>query len=284
MVNIASIQKFSIHDGDGIRTTVFFKGCPLSCKWCHNPETQSYHKQLLIHYDRCVKCGKCGEFCNKPCDYCYECTDVCMQNAREFIGKDLSPLKLVSELKKDLQIYEVSGGGVTLSGGEVMAMEINYIEEVMSMLNDEGISVNIDTCGYAPFENFEKIIPYTDVFLYDVKIINPEKHKEFTGVNNKLILDNLIKLNSKKAVTEIRIPLIKGFNADKESMFEVANFLSENNIDAKQVCLLPYHSAGNIKYSKLQLESSSFACPTKADIDGYKKIFLDNGFTVKVGG
>ncbi len=300
---VFNIQRYSVHDGNGIRTTVFFKGCPLSCQWCHNPESQSYQKELLIYYDRCTACGSCAVHCPQGanrivngemifdrtrCTACGICTDWCFNNAREIAGKEYTVEELVKELSRDRMFYETSGGGITLSGGEVMAQDMDYIEKLCRMLYERGYSINIDTCGYAPYDNFKRILPYVDTFLYDIKLMDPDDHKRYTGVDNGLILENLKRLSKDGAKIDIRIPVIGGVNATKEFMNEVITFLLDNEIRVMQVNLLPYHDTGMHKYRKLDRPYDTddlFKVPEKEDIDRFIDMFKEHGFTnVKRGG
>ena len=299
---ITKIQKYSIHDGCGIRTTIFFKGCGLTCRWCHNPETQAPHKQLLLHHDRCLHCGQCMPHCPAQaiymdtgkiqtnfqlCNACGVCIDFCFANAREMIGKEYTIDALIKEIQKDEAFYEESGGGVTLSGGEVMCSDINYLEMLCKKLKRMGISVFIDTCGHAPYENFERLLPYTDTFLYDIKIMNPDLHKKFTGADNSLILSNLEKIYAAGAKIWIRIPVIKGVNADEFSMKSIIDYLLTKNIHPVQIHLLPYHNTGSVKYEKIgtTYEGMEFARPTDTELKTFAILFRDAGFSkVKIGG
>mgnify|MGYP002533007374 FL=1 len=222
---ITNIQKYSIHDGDGIRTTVFFKGCPLKCVWCHNPETQRFEQEIQYDREKCTGCGACAQVCpnhaitmeegrpkldKKLCTLCGKCENFCTQGIREIVGQKYPVKALVKELMKDLMFYEQSGGGVTLSGGEVMAMSTDYILEIAKALKKEEVSLTIDTCGYVPYEKFEAILPYVNTFLYDVKVMDPELHKQYIGVDNKLILDNLVKLLTQgQGSISVSLPLRK---------------------------------------------------------------------------
>ncbi|MDU7904936.1 MAG: glycyl-radical enzyme activating protein, partial [Peptostreptococcaceae bacterium] len=263
---ILNIQKYSLHDGDGIRTTVFFKGCPLECIWCHNPESQDYKKEVLYNEEKCLKCGTCIEKCpneaiykglnvieleKEKCTYCETCIDFCLNNAREIVGKTYEIKDLVKELIKDMAFYEESGGGVTLSGGEVMTQDIEYIKKLVISLKQKGINVAIDTCGHSKFDNYEAILPFVDTFLYDIKLISNEKHEFFTKKSNKLILNNLKMLSEKGANINIRIPLIEGVNVDdnNEEIKKIIDFIKPLNI--AKVNILPYHNIGMHKYKKL---------------------------------
>ena len=300
---VFNIQKFSVHDGDGIRTTLFFKGCPLDCMWCHNPESQRYHKELMFFHDKCTVCGACVAHCpngvnsivdgkvvmdREKCTACGVCTDWCLNNAREVAGKEYTIKELVKEAEKDRMFYEDSGGGITLSGGEVMVQNMDYIEELCRILYNKGYRVNIDTCGYAPYENFKRILPYVDTFLYDIKAMDPGVHKKFIGVDNALILENLKKLSDDGASINVRIPTIGGVNATEEFMNEVADYLKDNNIRVKQVNLLPYHNTGMHKYRKLDRaydEEELLTVPGKDRMELFKNIFVNKGFSnTKIGG
>lgn len=299
---ITSIQKYSIHDGDGIRTTVFFKGCGLRCVWCHNPETQSYKKQPLYDRERCTGCRSCEAACPQRaiheengkvvtdltlCDACGTCTDYCNLNLREIAGREYTVDELVKELKKDEMFYEQSGGGVTLSGGEVMTADMDYVEALLRKLNRLGITVTIDTCGYAPYENFERLLPYIDTFLYDIKTMDSEIHKKYMGAGNELILSNLERLNAAGARIYIRIPVIKEVNGTDAAMKAVISYLLEKNIHAACVNLLPYHNTGSGKYERLgeKYKGESLHAPEKEEMEHFVTLFKEAGFhNVKIGG
>lgn len=299
---ITNIQKFSIHDGDGIRTTVFFKGCPLKCEWCHNPETQRYEQELQYDSEKCTGCGCCAKVCpsgaitmqdGKPvldktvCQLCGKCTNFCPQGIREIIGEEYSVKSLVRELKKDLMFYEDSGGGVTLSGGEVMTMATDYILAIAKALKHEDITLTIDTCGHVSYDKFEAILPYVNTFLYDIKVMDPELHKKYIGVDNRLILENLMKLSNAGARIYIRIPTIKEVNGNEQNMTETIRFLKEHDIHPAQVNLLPYHDTGSGKYAKLDMEykGTDLHAPSKEEMESFVQLFKDAGFqNTKIGG
>lgn len=295
---ITNIQKYSVHDGPGIRTTVFFKGCPLSCRWCHNPETQSFNQQFMYDLDKCSNCGECIRRCTeeavytkdkkvftdmKKCTFCETCMDFCITGAREIVGREYSVQEILKEIEKDRRFYEESGGGVTLSGGEAM-MNIDFIEELINLCNERGISVVVDTCGYAPYENFHKIKDKVQVFLYDVKLMEDKKHREYTGQGNFLILDNLRKLSQQGANINLRLPLIEGINTDEENIKAVIKMAKENNI--KKINLLPYHDIGKDKYRKLNrlYEEEAMSTPSEETLNWIKDELEKNNFQVKIGG
>lgn len=300
---IFNIQKFSTHDGDGVRTTIFFKGCPLRCMWCHNPESQHYYKELIFHQHKCTACGRCVAKCKQgansivdgkivfdrsKCTACGVCTDWCITEARELAGKEYTVDALVKEAMKDKIFYEQSGGGVTLSGGEVMASQhMDYVEEVCRKLHENGVSIFIDTSGYTDYKNLKRILPYVDVFLYDIKVMDPEDHKKYIGVDNSLILENLKKLSDEGAGLYIRLPIIQQVNATDEHIESVIHFLKENNIHARQVNLLPYHDIGKGKYASLDMEyhDDEMSVPVSEFMEHFKSMFEEQGFNkVNIGG
>ncbi len=296
---ITDIQKYSIHDGPGIRTTVFFKGCPLKCEWCHNPETQNYQEEFFWDPEKCTFCRSCMDHCCEKaicvdenvvktnlakCSSCNNCIEYCYQGARELCGFQLSPKELVKELIKDQIFYEESGGGVTLSGGEVMTMDITYLLEIIKPLSEKGINLGIDTCGYADWTHFQQILPYVDFFLYDCKIINNEKHIQYTGVSNELILENLIKLSENHCKIYLRMPVIQDVNATKENINETIVFLKEKSIIIEEINLLPYHNMGNSKYKRLGKSNpgKNLKKPENKTLEEFAALFKSNGFQVTI--
>lgn len=299
---IVNIQKYSIHDGDGIRTTVFFKGCALRCLWCHNPESQSYEKEAMINIEKCTSCGSCVKRCDREaisivdgkvmtdlskCVACGDCTDFCILNNREICGTEYEISDLMKIIDKDKQFYEESGGGVTLSGGEVMSQDIEYLEQLCKRIKAKGYNLCIDTCGFAKTENYERIAPYVDTFLYDIKVINDEVHKEYMGQSNELILKNLERINELGANINIRIPVVKPVNESDEAMAEIIQYLRDKKINVMRVNLLPYHNTGSSKYERLNRPYLAKDCeaPSKERMEELCQKFIDNGFTnVKIGG
>ena len=295
---IFNIQKFSVHDGPGIRTTIFFKGCPLSCQWCHNPESQSWKQENLPHANRCTSCGSCAKNCPQQalmmvegqvcydvsrCIYCGVCADNCFNNAREVVGTLYTVSELMSEILKDRPFYEQSGGGVTLSGGEVMT-QIEFALELVAACQEQGISVAIDTCGYAPPENFKRILKHVDVFLYDIKLMDTSRHKLYTGFGNSLILENLKMLSNNQANISLRLPLIEGINTDDGHIQQVVDFIETLKINV--IHLLPYHDMACGKYEqwKMQCPGEKFFAPASERLEEIAEIFKQAHYTVKIGG
>lgn len=277
--NIVEIKRFAVHDGDGIRTTVFFKGCPLKCLWCHNPETLSPKRQLAFYRHKCVGCGKCASACTChkfsgnshvidriKCILCGKCVKICPQNALEIFGKEVDTADICEVLLHDKAFYSESGGGITLSGGECL-LQSDACREILKTMKHNGINTAIDTCGFVSREALDRVIPYTDIFLYDVKALDDDVHKKCTGQSNKIILDNLKYLDRIGAKIEIRIPNIPGFNAGQTDKIKV--FLSAfNNIT--KVRVLPYHDYAASKYAALEMENTLPEMPPDSGIEQSK--------------
>ena len=273
-INLFDIQRCSLVDGPGLRTTVFFKGCNLRCKWCHNPESQRMEKQLLFHENRCTGCGACRRVCPNgllSCDLCGKCADFCPEGAREIAGKEMPVEKVMKEILKDVPYYEGSGGGVTLSGGECM-LQIDALEELLALCRENNIHTAVDTAGDVPFACFERILDKTSLFLYDMKCMDEALHIENTGVSNRRIKENLEKLSElcpEKLL--IRIPVIPGVNTAPEEMAAMAAFLKRLKISNTE--LLPYHRMGEHKYRDLGLDPVTFDVPTNEEMASYKALF-----------
>lgn len=296
---IVNIQKYSIHDGPGIRTTVFLKGCPLSCWWCHNPESQSTKNEIMFFEQKCTGCGICVKRCPeeaitmremKPtidetkCILCGNCTDFCYNEAREYVGQKIGAIELFKEIQKDEIFYEESGGGVTFSGGEPL-LQVDFLSEVLDICNKKNIHTTLDTSGYTKWKNIEKIVNKVDLFLYDLKLIDDEKHKKYIGVSNKLILENLKKLSSLGKRIFVRMPIIAGINDDNDHIDESIKFIKTlNNIE--QVNLIPYHSMGMDKYKRLNMDYklSGMEKPADEKMEELKEKFEKEGIKVKIGG
>ena len=267
---ISSVKRMEIHDGDGVRTTVFFKGCPLRCIWCHNPESISFDKQTAFFAKKCISCGLCKGEKNENSAL------VCPTGALIHFGTEYEAEKLSQILAKDKAYFDNSGGGVTFSGGECL-MQAEFATELAQILNDKGISVYIDTCGYVKKEVFEKIMPYADKFLYDLKAIDSDVHKICTGKYNSIILDNLKFILGKGCNVEIRYPLIVGYNEGEAE--KIGEFLKNCSFDGK-VKVLQYHNFSASRYDALNMKNTLPDVQTSSeDVENAVKII--NSFGIK---
>ncbi len=260
---LTDIKRFAVHDGDGIRTTVFFKGCPLRCVWCHNPETYIKEKQLAFYSHKCIGCKRCADICDchildgekhmirrEKCTKCGKCADACPAEALKIYGREMTANEVLDAVIEDKAFYESSGGGVTLSGGECLIYH-DFCTELLKKCKQNGINTAVDTCGYVPREHFDKVIPFTDVFLYDIKAIDSALHKKYTGVPNRLILDNLKYIDSLGCKTEIRIPLIPNINdGELDKINEFVGTLK----NCVRTRVLKYHDMARTKYDALGIE------------------------------
>lgn len=271
---IFDIERNSYVDGPGIRTTVFFKGCNLRCAWCHNPESQSPKPQMMFYKNKCTGCGKCKEKCPnhlESCELCGKCTLYCPHDAREICGKEYTVDEVMREILKDKAFYDHSGGGVTFSGGECM-LQIDFLEEILKVCKENGIHTAVDTAGHVPYEYFERILPYTNLFLYDVKCYDSEKHKKYTGVRNELILENLKRLLATDKSVWIRIPIIPTINDTEEELQGIKEYIFSCGKPAKFE-LLPYHAMGEHKYVALGMNVQTFSAPTSEKMENLKTVF-----------
>ena len=241
---IFEIKRFAVHDGDGIRTTVFFKGCPLRCAWCHNPEGLTSAPQIARYTHKCIGCGECKKEGFVPED--------CIGDAQILYGKEITVEELLPALLEDRDFYETSGGGVTLSGGECL-MQSDFCTELLMRLKENGIHTAVDTCGFVSKNALDKVIPYTDVFLYDIKAYDEDVHIKCTGVPNKQILENLIYLDSIGKDIEIRIPYVPDYN---DGQIEKIAFFLARLKSIKKIRVLPYHDYAGSKYRALNMANT----------------------------
>lgn len=296
---VFNIQRYSIHDGPGIRSTVFMIGCPLNCWWCHNPESQSLKGRLMTSPNRCISCMACVKACTQgaiketdgmiitdknKCADCGNCTSVCHSEARQMSGKNMTVEEVVSEVLKDINFFEESGGGVTFSGGEPL-YQIEFLMELLKEMGKYNIHTTIDTSGFTAKENLERASKYTDLFLFDLKFMDPIKHEKYTGVKNHLILDNLRLLHDMGKNIIIRIPVIPNVNDGEEDLEAFRDFIyTLPNIE--EINLLPYHRIGEEKYNRLGMKYKLIGVKELNDdkINFAQKIMESTGKKVQIGG
>jgi pyruvate formate lyase activating enzyme len=294
---IFNIMRFSTQDGPGIRTTIFFKGCPLSCWWCHNPESQRLQPELLYLEERCRHCGDCVTACPQHaieqvegtvrtsalCRRCGQCTEVCQAEARQIAGRRLTVGELVAEIERDLIFFEESAGGVTLSGGEPLAQP-RFVSALLGACRERGIRTVLDTCGYAPSGVFLNVAPLADLVLFDLKLMDPVRHKQYTGVSNRRILANLEQLVASGGAVTVRIPVLPGINDTDDDIRQFARYLEK--LPASEVELLPYHHIGAGKYKRLGLtyRLGDAPQPTAADLARFRDALVRAGLNVRVRG
>lgn len=301
---VFNIQGYSIHDGPGIRTTVFMKGCPLRCKWCANPESINAVPEILYNREKCIKCYCCVKACphgavsipeegehihinREICVDCEKhlCTKKCYQEALKTAGMVMTLEDLFKDIEKDLLFYRTSGGGVTLSGGEP-SNQYKFASEFFKRCKEKGIHTVLDTTGFAPWERLQEILKFTDLVLYDIKHMDSDVHKKLTGVGNEKILENLKRIFSSTSIpATIRVPVIPGLNNSKENFHAIATFIK--NLGAKEVNILPYHRMGTEKYAKLgkkHLLAEDIQSPEKKEMEDIKEVFESYGLNTTVGG
>lgn len=258
-----NIQRYSLHDGPGIRTTIFLKGCPLKCWWCHNPEGISFKQELIVHHKKCIGCGGCAEVCaynaispgrlinfvdRKRCVLCLKCAEECPAAAIEPAGTKMTAEQVFHEVVKDKVFFDQSGGGVTISGGEPL-FQPEFLYILLQKLKKAGINSAVDTAGYARWSDLALVSPLTDLFLYDLKLMNSRLSRKYTGRSNKLVLRNLKKLAQIHGNIQIRIPLLPGINDDRENIDSIGRYIRD--LGLRRVSIHPYHYTGFAKYEKI---------------------------------
>lgn len=298
---IGSIQKFSTEDGPGVRTTVFLKGCPLNCVWCHNPEMIEPHQQIIISPSKCIGCRECEKVCpnggiqvseNGPeivwekCTGCCSCTEACFAQAIVPVAKAMTVGDVMKVVIQDKSFYDNTGGGITLSGGEMLTHS-EFCMELIRECEKENINVCLDTSGFSKYDTLYELAKQKNVttILYDMKHICNEKHIEYTGVSNELILENLKKLSQDTLTKEklwLRMPLIEGLNDDMDTIRQTGEFYVENSI--KQVSLIPYHEMGISKARHIGRCENKFSPPSDERLEEIKRIYEEKGINVEIVG
>ena len=289
---IFDIKHFAVHDGPGIRTTVFFKGCPLRCVWCHNPESLSKNTQLGYVSQNCTACKRCASVCptgahtvengthtfiREKCIKCGKCAGVCYGKNLTLYGREATVEEIIAVVLEDEDFYESSGGGITLSGGECL-IQADFCEKLLKAAKENGLHTAVDTCGYVPRESLDKVTPYTDLFLYDIKAFDEDVHKKCTGVSNKIILENLIYLDGIGKKIEIRIPFVPNYNS--QEIEKRGAFLKELK-SLVGVRILPYHNYAITKYESLGMENTlPEKVPTEEEIRAAEKALENLGINV----
>lgn len=270
---VFDIQRFCVHDGPGIRTTVFMKGCPLRCRWCHNPEGLRREPQVQFFEEECIRCGSCSG--NRLL------TDVplCPTGALKRSGTVYDVPELLAEVLADRDFYE-SDGGVTFSGGECL-LQADFVTRMLEELKSSGVTTAIDTCGAVSWESLEKTLPFCDTYLYDIKCADPELHREYTGQSNNRILDNLRRLSDAGANIWVRVPVIPDFNDNGQEMNQIAGIVGRTK-GVRKVTLIPYHTLGKSKYKTLGMipPYETEKSVTKSRMEEFAQLFRDKGIAV----
>ncbi len=295
---IFNIQKFSIHDGPGIRTTVFLKGCSMRCAWCHNPESMATHPEIVFFPSKCIGCHRCFDACptgalrlddgqrvydRGACRLCGRCADACYAEAIVLEGREASSEEIVAEILKDKPFYDNSGGGATCSGGEPL-LQADFVADVFARCRRAGVHTALDTAAHVPWHAFEKVLPHTDLVLLDLKLIDPERHREATGVGNARILANARRLAQAGLPVWVRIPVIPGYTDDDDNIAAIAEFV-EGLANVAQVELLPYHCFAEGKYQRLERDYPLHGAqpPPKEHMDHLVGLVEGHGLKAKAG-
>ena len=294
---IFDVQRYSIHDGPGIRTLVFFKGCPLRCKWCQNPESLDREKEIAFFAAKCIGCGECANVCPKEaiifegsqridrdlCDRCGKCTEICYAEALTMVGKEHDVRSLLDVVERDRPFYEQSGGGVTVSGGEP-TLQFDFLLDFLQAAKDAGLNTVIETCGAFAWSKFKTLLPYLDIIYFDLKLIDENEHKRLTRTGNKRILANARKLVEADHKLVFRVPLVPTMTATDKNISDIIDFLT--GLKQKEVHLLPYHKMGESKLERVDSSLNALGLEPLSDeeIAKIRERFESAGLKVSIGG
>ena len=296
---VFDLKKYSVHDGPGIRTTVFLKGCPLNCWWCHNPESQALARERIFRASRCIQCRACLDACSQGaitwdgqgpvtdgarCTLSGACVEVCYAEAREIVGQEMTVAQVMADVERDVAFYDESGGGVTFSGGEPLTQP-EFLLALLRASKEREIHTVLDTCGQAAWKTLDRVRGYVDLFLYDLKLMDDARHRIYTGVSNRLILSNLERLSELGHEIVLRVPVMPGINQDPESMAQIGTFAAALP-SLLRVDLLPYHHTAAAKYERLERTYAlpDMLPPSDEMMAELERILLGFDLEVKVGG
>lgn len=288
---ILQAQNFSVNDGDGIRTTIFLAGCPLRCKWCANPEGFTQNPKVAFYANHCVGCNKCTAVCPQQigidlnierdrCTACGKCISVCPKGARKYLTEEKTVADLVAQIRSQIPFFRQSGGGVTFSGGE-STQQLDFLRTLATRFYDMGINLAIETCGFFDFEKVKDVLSLMDLIFIDIKHMDSDVHKKYTGKDNTLILENIKRLDELSIPVVVRVPVIKGVNHQRENILATAAFVKAH-LSHPKMELLPYHAYGESKYESLgmSLPSNDFQTPSVEEINHLESLITECGVAV----
>ena len=295
---IFDVQRFSLHDGPGIRTLVFMKGCPLTCAWCSNPESQQTRPEVMYYKDKCIECFSCITACPNSevlrqkwplvldeCEGCGSCVTACYAEARQLIGRQVMVDEVLETVLRDVVFYEESGGGITVGGGEP-TLQADFVIRFLEQCREHSLHTAIETCGFTSWEIFSRVLQHVDLLLLDIKHMDTDRHKAQTGVGNEQILENARRAAAGGQDIIIRLPLIPGFNDGTDHLTQLGKFMRDELSPARRIDILPYHSTGESKSTRLGkaygLNGASLQSPQ--EISNVQEILQSHDLDVKIGG